>query len=342
MIQKNIYLAAKKHDFNYVNELQKYLMNSNDVKVICLKHILDKVTNKNIEFNSSKMYSKRNIYPRTIHFLLEKYLLVSKNLLLVNRQIKNHLIYLCITPVNKAKFKSKYYLSKYLSENNTNYTQYLIYFYNNYKCSLAKLIVDRLNSCEYINALVISLIYSKNMYSLLTIDHINFQKNLLSKFNKINDLVLNSLLIDKFWLFFRVKLKKNYNEALVNIVNINSNIAYYKSIITKNGFFNVNKQFNNFLGEKIYRKLKIFYILNYNLRFINDLIKKYLRYYQEFNIFASIHLLKYNNTFINIFLYTYYNRRQEKVLNPFLKLIELNYFFNLLTYYYNILNFYIF
>nr|YP_009944574.1 hypothetical protein [Osmundea sinicola]QFR99868.1 hypothetical protein [Osmundea sinicola] len=340
MIQKNIYLAAKKHKFNYVHQLQKYLISSNDIKIICLKNIIDQIPDQFVRSTSFKHFLKSNSKYFLFNLLGERYLLSGANWLTINQQINSYLIHLCIAPVNKAKLKKS--VLKYSNRNNNNYAKYLNYIYNNYQYSFKQLIIDRLNAFEYIHTLVTNCIYSKNLYSLLNIYNIHFQKRLLLKFNETNYLILNSLFLDKIWFFFRTHLKKKYIKSVINTINNSSSNIYYNNVIKNNEIFNLSQQFKNFLSEKIYKKFQVIYILNYNSKFIDALIKRYFIYYCESRMFASCSILKYHNNFINIFLYTYCNRRTKTISNFLLKMFELNYSFNVIIYYYNILNLYFF
>nr|WMP11684.1 hypothetical protein [Laurencia sp. A25] len=344
MVQKQIYIAAKKHNIYYVYELQKYLINSNEAKLILIKNIIDRT---NIHYVYSKnfylFFGRSKIY-RAVEVIFYKYLLFSTNLSALNIEVKNKLLYLSILPVYKAKLKENIF--KFLVNNN--YHKICSVYgvsnlFNNipFDNNFIQIIIDKLQSSKSISRLIINLLYSGYIYSSFTIHNINFQQCLIFKPNKVKnlfissysliDLILNILFLDKSWFFFKTQFKKSNTKNLKRSVD--------KSMIsnTNNICLGISDQINFFIYDKIHNKFRLIRILDYRNKFIDNLVKIYLRYCKESQKFLSFNLVKDCHKFINVFLYTYQRRMNN--FNDIKKIINLNYSINLYINYCNIMNF---
>nr|ARW60183.1 hypothetical protein [Laurencieae sp.] len=357
MIQKQIYLATKRHKLYYVYQLQKYLINSNEAKIVSVKNIInDTIIHYNGSKSSEFVVDNSEEYVIT-KVLLKKYLSVNKNLDLVIDKIKQNLIYLSIEPIYRAKLKQNIF--KYI----TNYNNYQSFLVNNqygyvknfrlYKNSFIKIIISRLNFSNYISKLVISWLYSRNFVLFFSMYDLSAQyysktndnklKNTLTSCNNLISLMLNTLVLDICWFLFRTQKKKYYTSNLYNFLHQN---------VVNNQNFNVNKEHCSiskvlklFLRNIKYKKYKNIYSLTYQGKLINNLIIIYTKYYQEFNSFIYYQLVTYFNQFINVLLYTCQRKKIDKISNLIIQsseIVKLNYFFNLCVYYYNILNSYTF
>lgn len=347
MVQKQIYIAAKKHNLNYVYELQKYLINSNEAKLILIKNIIDR---NNIYYMHSKNFylstSISKIYKVT-EVIFYKYLLLSNTLLTLDIEIKNTLLYLSILPTYQAKLKKNILqhlvndsydkvFSVYQASNLFNRCKNMQFNYN-----FVQIIIDKLQSSKSISRLVINLFYSGYINALFNIRNINFQQCLIFKPNKVKnlfissyslrDLIMNILFLDRSWFFFKTQLKKNNTKDLKG--NVNKSIIANRSNIR----FKISDQINFFIYDKIYRKFRLIRILNYRNKFIDNLLKIYFRCFREFSKFLFLDSVKDCHNLINVFLYTCQKRINNS--NNIKKMSNLNYSVNLYINYCNIMNF---
>nr|YP_010951947.1 Group II intron reverse transcriptase maturase protein [Laurencia obtusa]WMP12886.1 Group II intron reverse transcriptase maturase protein [Laurencia obtusa] len=347
MVQKQIYISAKKHNIYYVYELQKYLINSNEAKLIIIKDIIDRTDISHIYSKNSYLFRVRSQIYKAVEVAFYKYLLFSTNLSTLNVEVKNKLLYLSISPVYKAKLKGR--LFKSLVDDNC-YKSYSIHgvsdMFNRcnnipFNDNFIQIIVNKLQSSKTISRLIINLLYSGYIDSLFTTSNINFQQCLISKPNKVKnlfissysliDLISNILFLDKSWFFFKTQLKKN------NTKNFKRSV--YKSIISHENDIRlgISDKINFFIYDKIHHKFRLIKRLNYRNKFTDNLLKIYLTYCKESQKFLSFKLVKKCHKFINILLYTYQKRTNN--FNDIKKFINTNYLVNLYLNYYNIMNF---
>nr|YP_010937654.1 hypothetical protein RMF01_pgp116 [Palisada intermedia]WKW95645.1 hypothetical protein [Palisada intermedia] len=347
MLQKQIYIAAKKHNIYYVYELQKYLINSNEAKLILLKNIIDKTNIDYMYYKNSYLFSGRSKIYQAVEVIFYNYLPFSKNLSTLNVEVKSKLLYLSILPVYKAKLQENIFKSLI----NDNYHKICsVYGVSNLfnKCNsipfnhnFIQIIIDKLQSSKSISKLIINLLYSGYIYSSFTIHNVNLQQCLITKSNKIKnlfissysliDLILNILFLDQSWFFFKTQLKKSNTKDLKRSI--------YKSMMSNanNMRLGISDQTNFFIYDKIYNKFRLIRILNYKNKFIDNLVKIYLKYCKESQEFLSFNLVKDFHKFINVLLYTYQKRINN--FNDIIKIINLNYYINLYINYCNIINF---
>ena len=347
MVQKQIYIAAKKHNIYYVYELQKYLINSNEAKLILIKNIIDRNNMYYIYSKDFYLFSDKSKIYRVVEIIFDKYLLFSKSLSTLNIEVKDKLLYLSILPVYKAKLKENIFKSLV----NENYHKiYSVYGASNLsnRCSnvlfnhnFIQIIVNKLQSSKSMSKLIINLLYSGYIYSSFTIRSINFQQCLIPKPNKVKnlftnsysliDLILNILFLDKSWFFFKTKFKKSNTE------NLKGNVFKLTISNTSNIRLRINDQINFFIYSKVHNKFRLIKVLNYRTKFVAYLVKVYLMCYKESKKFLSFCLIKDCHKFINVLLYTYQKRMHN--LKDMKKIINLNYSVNLYINYYNIMNF---
>nr|YP_010951514.1 Group II intron reverse transcriptase maturase protein [Laurencia catarinensis]WMP12453.1 Group II intron reverse transcriptase maturase protein [Laurencia catarinensis] len=347
MIQRQIYIASKKHDIYYVYELQKYLINSNEAKLILIKNTLDRVKAYYLYSRDSYLFYDKHIIYKAVEIIFYKYLILNTNLLILNTEVKNKLLYLSILPVYQAKLKKD--ISQSLIKSN-DYKIYSIYGLSNlsnscnnilFNNNFIRVIINKLQLSRSMNRSIINYFYSGYTYSSFSISDISLQQCLISKPNKIKnlfvssynltDLILNILSLDKSWFFFKTQLKKYNTQNLQRSINksILSNINNISSEITKQISFSIY--------DKIHDKFRLIRIFNYRNKFVYYLIRIYLRYCKESNIFFFFSLIKDCHKFINVLLYAY----QKKInnLNEIRRIVNLNYYVNLYINYYNIMNF---
>nr|WMP11817.1 Group II intron reverse transcriptase maturase protein [Laurencia australis] len=344
MVQKQIYIAAKKHNIYYVYELQKYLINSNEAKLVLIKNIIDKANIYWIYAKNYDLSSDKNMIYKTIDVIFHNYLLISKNLLTLNIEVKNKLLYLSILPVCKAKLKDNIFQFFVNSNDHRFCSVYgisnLFNNCNNIKLNnnFIQIIINKLQSSKSINRLIIDFLYSGYIHSSF---NVNFQQCLISKTNEIKNLfissyslinlIFNILFLDKSWFFFKTQLKK------INTQNLKRNV--YKSMIgnVNNVRLEIINQVSSFIYDRIHNKFRLIRKFNYRNKFIDHLISIYLKYCKESKEFLFLNLIKKYNEFINVLLYTYQKKMNN--FNAIKKIINLNHYVNLYINYYNIVNF---
>ena len=362
MIQKQIYLATKKHKLFYVYQLQKYLINSNEAKFIAIKHVINRIIIFYTKYYTNQLYIRRieNYMLVNINFYFYKYLLLDKDLLTINYMLKNGLVYLSIFPVYKARLKVhalNYFIHKNFYQiynfccfyNNNHNFNYL----NQFKFNFVTTVIKRLYLSQYISKIFIHCMYSSDYNLLLNLYYVDINKNTnlrsnkfkstFINYNNLGDLISNFLFLDICWLFFRSKVKKNYIMHLRTMINFGTNIIYYKSVKICNQYNSISNDLKILLYQKIYKRLNT---ISYKLNFFKSLIIEYLQYYKQYIKFICCSLLKSFHEWINIFLYMYFYKKQKNrtlLLRSSAKtIIASNYYLNLSLYYLNITNFYTF
>nr|CRF40100.1 Hypothetical protein orf371 [Laurencia snackeyi] len=347
MIQKQIYVAAKKHRLSYLYELQKYLINSNEAKLITIKNIIDKGYIYYMYYKDYTLSFSRNIINTSIEVIFYKYLLFSTNLSIFNIEVKKKLLYLSIIPVYRAKLKESVFQFLVHNRDNKIYSLYMLSnLFNNcddilFNHNFIQIIVDKLQCSKSISQLIVNFLYSGDIYSSFNMRNINFQQCLISKPNKVKslfissfnliDLIFNILVLDKSWFCFKTQLKKSDTQNL-KICNCKSMISNISSISSE-----IRRQISFFIYDKIYHRFRLIRTLNCRNNFIDYLIRIYLRYYEKSKKILSLNLMKHYHQFINVLLYASQKRRNK--LNQLRKIVSLNYSVNLYINYYNLMNF---
>nr|YP_010618870.1 hypothetical protein orf375 [Deltalsia parasitica]WAX02883.1 hypothetical protein orf375 [Deltalsia parasitica] len=326
MIKKQIYIAMKKHDLTYVYQLQKYIMNSNEVKVSLINKILcDLVLYYNNCSNIKLLIRSINKFDILNSLVINK----SKRYVINNviiEYIKQNLIYISIEPTWTAKISKK--LTQLI--NNTQITNSVSsYKKRNNKYFLTKIIINRLGSYNYINKSISLWLYQNICLNLSKIHNLKYKKCVIENRNnelkfitknlQYLQLLINSILInDLYWYKFHNIRKKNSVWKHMNnkkIVILHKNIAVNKSL----------KIFNTMLKKLLYRKTyKGFNKINV---FDNNIINKfkflYRYYYSHVTTFISLSLIENYNELINVFNYVIIKKQISQNLN------KSKYFYNL-------------
>ncbi len=355
LIQKKIFKATKEYNKNKIYKLQKYLLNSNEVKLLSIDHIVKSIeayygNNKNITIinNQQKLY--------LVKLLFYPYLYSSSNLYFIIQQIHKYIIYLCIKPEWEAKldFKFKqafnfylYMILKIKYIQNISIYNYLSFrnekmnynFIDN-KFININYIINKMQSFEYLNTCLkywlindhfinsIKKDFKNNTYKILY--KINYLSNSLSS---LQHLLYKINIIGYFWyLTYHDKLNNISNHININQSNISNYFILFNhnlSIIDEIGLyikmqFWKKSQLSNIktLLQQIVKIVKLYY--SDYLSYINCInIYDIDLLYSLINIKIFYSIKKYNSICINN--YSLYNI--NKSLNNFLYILKyMNYF----------------
>nr|YP_009391626.1 hypothetical protein [Laurenciella marilzae]ARW59770.1 hypothetical protein [Laurenciella marilzae] len=358
MLQKQIYIATKKNHIDYVNQLQKYLINSNEAKLMSIRDIMSRMIIKTTHYKNRTGFFNVKSNLKVIKILFERHLLLNQNLFIVNQRIRQDILYLSVLPVYNAKLR-KNTLRNLTCYNS--YKNYLVYISNNYlsrfkyrqhRDDFIQIIIDKLQPSAHVNMLITNILHECNIYLSFTVYNVDSQQCLRYKSNELKDflidsknlvqLISNLLLLDNFWFFFRLYLKKyrteNTQKSTCKLVGDSL------SAITDNRYVTISQKLKFFLYKKIYRNFKPIKIIKYKNKFTYNLIRLYLKHYKNLNDFLFLNLVQYCHKFINVFIYTYQRKidYNSLIFMKSKKVFKFNYIINLHIYYYNILNFYAF
>nr|ARW68687.1 hypothetical protein [Palisada sp.] len=348
MIQKQIYVATKKYNIYYVYELQKYLINSNEAKLISIKDIIDlKFVNYIESLNhKSYIYECRNYDINKT--LFNKYLLLQNSWLIINQKVKQNLVYLSTLPMCKAKLKEKIF--RFFMMYQSTYFSYFNIRLNKFR--FTKIIINKLQASKYIKKSTLNWVFSEDIYIWFTVVNISFQQCLIYKLDEFKTLYIGSrnlfsfmsgiLFLDRCWYCFRVQLKKYRTKNLKKTVY--GFLTYSSNIHINRQYINITKQLKVFLHQRKQKRFNTINILSYKNKFIDNLLRAYLITNRRSKNFIFYNSAKFYNQFLNLFLYNYHKKRNyANIINmQNTKILKLNYSINLYIYYYNIVNFYIF
>nr|YP_009395974.1 hypothetical protein [Dasya naccarioides]ARW65160.1 hypothetical protein [Dasya naccarioides] len=304
IIQIKIYKATKQNDWRYLSLLKKYILNSNEAKVIAIKNIIDNL------YIFSKYRKKIKLFIRNedkFKILLSLYnykLYDSSKFYYILNQIKDYLTYLCIKPQCEAKFIFSFYenkkinIFKYfnyidtcffkLSLNNKNiFTQYII---NNIKLlnDIDRKFYDVINT---------------NISGNLIRDNNFIKQVLINQFVYLNDLFL--LLSNIFF------VGTNWYQNNLNISYLTKNnrtTLYYN-----NKILNLKSGINN----KIYQYLLIknIKLFLYKEKTLCKLIK--IKYLYKNNILANfifINFIRLIYPIFNLLIYALLKKNSGNIL----------------------------
>lgn len=320
IIQTKIYKAAKQNNLQYIFILQKYLLNSNEAKILAIKNIIDNI----YIFSKYKKKIKLFIHNKNkfkIFLSLYNYKLNNNKFDYILKQIKDYLIYLCIKPECEAKFIFSFYenktinIFKYLNDINT----YFFKFTLNNKDIILQYMINNIQLLNNINYKYYEIIVN-NIRSHL-INNNDFIKHILiNRFNYLNDfflLLLNLFVVGIHW--YQKNLNKSYlsTNSNKNRLNLQFNIdnKIYSSLLIKNikSFFYKKKTLCEIIKIKYLYKNNILanFIFIHFIRLIysvfNSLIYNILKKIYN-NIFFKYSNIKINNISFNIF---FYNKKIE-------------------------------
>lgn len=293
MIQKQIFFAAKTYNLDYMHKLQKYLLNSNEAKIISINQTLKEVYKYYNYYNKEKYITSDYKKFMILKFLFDIKFCKNQVNSIISEKIKQHLIYLCIKPEWQAKFIKGLPESLLVSGFNlftkTNLDNlYQTKKHRSHKYFFAKNLISKLQFRHYFNQAIKNWLYNNycanlhNLYNIKLkryskerIDILNYNHKAL---NNLFLLLLTIMTIDFKWYFFYVQhinstmkcIKScNYTCNQDKFVNFNSRV-YLLNLIklllyNKNRFnqLKVSSINKNDVFIKSYRIFKEYYDNNF-------------------------------------------------------------------------------
>nr|YP_010619839.1 hypothetical protein orf350 [Symphyocladia marchantioides]WAX03852.1 hypothetical protein orf350 [Symphyocladia marchantioides] len=317
MITRQIYIAMKKYDLTYVYQLQQYIINCNEIKIILINKVFCDLMLFNHNYSNMKYLIKQINKLDLLNSLVIKKSRSHEVNNIIAEYIKQGLIYKSIKPTWTAKISKRLInlINNTQLKNNAN-----AYYKANNKHFLTKIIIKKLSSYNYINK-SISLWLYKNIYSNLSkIHNLKYKKYVIESNNNglkstiktsrclyflINKVILN----DTYWYIF------NYIKKTNNIWKVTNNIE--KVIL-----HNTNKLikiFSMIFKSLLYRKTHQGFI-KINI-FDNSMLSKtkflYKYYYSYIISFISFNLIESCNKLMNCFNYALLKKQINHNLNKF-------------------------
>nr|YP_009395153.1 hypothetical protein [Bryothamnion seaforthii]ARW63921.1 hypothetical protein [Bryothamnion seaforthii] len=320
MLQKKIYIAAKRHNLGCVYKLQNYLIKCNESRLVSIKNT----------FKTLKVYYS-NLKSSNIIYYLYKSCSISKILFYISsiknritdlmvELIKQHLIYISIKPTwtaRNSKLLHNYStiynsdISYCIQMNNSHIKEYL-----KVNQFIVELITFKLNSYHYLSKVIKKLIYRNNLLYCFSTKTMN---NLLVIVSKILTLDYN------WYIFYAIKKtlsKTNYSTDFNTLGTLIKSILHKErqnKLLKSNKYICINKLLNQ-LGnkcKKYYAEIKDF-VATQDINQSNKLMNSYIN-----NCFIK----KETNNSLKIF-----KRNQFKTLNFIIN--QYIYYCNLKNYYF--------
>nr|QCI08675.1 hypothetical protein [Sphondylothamnion multifidum] len=319
-IQKKIFQATKKYKKNYIYRLQRYLLNSNEIKLISINYVTEAIKKcfsfSNSLINSRHIYiddKQRNIL---LSLLFTHNIQNFDNLYFILEQVKQYMVYLCIQPEWLAKLD--------YGNSKNDHSDTIINKYFNYDKYITKF--DSFNYIyKYMFYWIKNNYFIKNMYENMSI-YPYISMYLLKK------LCLNINYVSYDWDFFFVK--QYYCQDIINNNDLTKFLDHqnekkyllYKNIIY---YFDDNKYFSykhisliiiQVIKLIMYKKnyLDKWIIFNkYPLNTIVNRIKKKIYLFYDYNLIL-IKSQKWNSflKLINTLIY-YWQKKQSKCIHFF-------------------------
>nr|WGH12932.1 hypothetical protein [Echinothamnion sp.] len=314
MITKQIYIAMKKYELIYVYQLQKYLINCHESKIILINKLL---YNLKIYYNNS---TEVKLLIKKINKLDLLYLLLIKTSLSYNsfvEQIKQSLIYISLKPVCVAKITKS--LEKFIDIKQFNY------LLNSYKqidnkYFLTKIVIKKLGCYNYTNKLISKWLHDNlcinlsKMYQLEDVKYIVNSKITKSKYKKINleylHTLFNKMVInDLSWYKFNL-IRKNFyflDATNQNFITVSNNYNKIDKLLV---LFNII--FKRLFYRKTYKNFNKINIFNNKNKLLNYVKLLYVNYYSSFTSLISLTLTEKCNKMINYFIFILIKRQLSK------------------------------
>nr|YP_009398030.1 hypothetical protein [Gredgaria maugeana]ARW67216.1 hypothetical protein [Gredgaria maugeana] len=316
MITRQIYIAMKKHELIYVYQLQKYLINCHESKIMLINKIL---CNLKVYYNNSNQIKLLIKKINKLNLLYSLFIKTSLSYSSFFEQIKQSLIYISLKPVYIAKIAKS--IKKFI---NITQDDHLLNNDNQIysKFFLTKIVIKKLGCYNYINKSIGKWLYNNvcinlsKMYNLEYVKYITNNKISNLEFDKINleylYILFNKIMInDLVWYKFN-DIRKNIHFFCVNNDN------------TRDKFFTLfNIMFKRLFYRKTYKNINKINIFNNKKKLLNYVKLLYLDYYSSFISFISVNFIENCNKMINYFIHILTKKQRKKYqYNYQLKLIN--------------------
>nr|QCI07799.1 hypothetical protein [Pleonosporium borreri] len=353
LIQKKIFQATKEYNKNKIYKLQKYLLNSNEVKLLSIDHIVKTIESYYSDNNITLINNQQKYL--LYKLLFDAHLYSSNNLYFIIQQIRKYIIYLCIKPEWEAKLDFKF-------KQAFNFYTYIIlqikyinskYIYNDFFIKDKQInynlidntfidisrIINKIQSFKYINTCIKYWLVNDFFINSITKQLSNNEYEIINKINYLSNslcLLPNLLyqinILGYFWHLMYYKKIHNYldnnRDSIIkysilfnqNSSIINETVFYIKMQYVKN----IKYKYSNtkHLLQRLINILKLYYsdYLSYiNYIYINDIYSLYLLI--NIKIFYNIKKDK------SLFRYNYFLYNINKNINTFIYTLKyMNYF----------------
>nr|YP_009399490.1 hypothetical protein [Dictyomenia sonderi]ARW69096.1 hypothetical protein [Dictyomenia sonderi] len=346
MIKKQLYIAMKKYNLIRVYQLQQYIINCNEAKLMLINKIFRNLilyysNCKNIKLlinNINKLDILSSLIVKKLHSNQLNYIVIE--------YVKQNLVYISIEPTWTAKISKK--LTEFIKttrlQNSLSTSSK-----TNEKYFLTTIVIKKLGSYNYINKSISKWLYKNVCLNLSKIYNLKYKEYVLeSRINALTLITKNSeclyMLINKvvindlYWHIFNyARISSNFCKEIDNtqLVILDNN-----QIIN-----NLLKTFNIILKKLLYRKTdKGFNKINtFNNNVLNKLKFLYQYYYLHLISFIFIDLIERCNKLVNCFTYILIRKQisTTAIKSKYIyKLKIMNQILNQFIYFCNIKHFY--
>nr|QCI08487.1 hypothetical protein [Spermothamnion repens] len=297
IIQKKIYQAAKRYKKYELYKLQKYLLNSNELKVISIDYIT-KAIEKYYKCHSKKMLNmncnQKNIILQLLYY---PFININHHLYFILEQIKQYMIYLCLKPEWEAKLdlKNQKILENFILKD----------------CSFKfNDLANKLQAVTYINLSIFNWIknhyFMNNSYTFFICQNRLYNKYLYpyKSIYLLHILLLNIFFIGYKWYIFL--LRKLLNKNLFNNIDYDGNKKF--------SLHYLNHQHN---VKPLLNKIKSFIQIKKNQFFnVDNKIINYIKYLCNYNLsFISIYDIQFIYFMLSVFLYYSLRKQYKNIIN---------------------------
>nr|YP_010619645.1 hypothetical protein orf375 [Tayloriella tenebrosa]WAX03658.1 hypothetical protein orf375 [Tayloriella tenebrosa] len=348
MITKQIYLAMKKYDLNYVYQLQKYIINCNETKVMLINKILCDLILYYSNCSNIKLLIRHINKLDILSSLIVKRLQSHQVNRVIIEYLKQDLIYTSIQPTLTAKISKK--LTNFF--NNTQLKNN-ISFYNKVskKYFLTKIVIKKLGSYNYINKSIRIWLYKDICLNLSKIYNLKYKSCIIEKKIDVFKLItttskslyflINKILInDLYWYIFNYVRKKDSIWKVIDDVKV---VIFTNDVMVNTLFKTFNTMFQQLLYRKTYKGFHRINVFNDNKNIVKKVKFLYKYYYSHIISFISLNLIENCNKLINCFTFTLIKKQNNQNLHKYeyiYKSLLINELLNKYIYFYNIEYFY--
>nr|YP_010618676.1 hypothetical protein orf376 [Rhodomelopsis africana]WAX02689.1 hypothetical protein orf376 [Rhodomelopsis africana] len=348
MITKQIYIAMKKYDLIHVYQLQKYMINCNETKVMLINKIFCDLILYYSNCNKIKLLIKKINKIDIFYSLILTKSQSNQFSYIVIEYIKQDLIYISTEPTWIAKISKK--STKFI--NNTQLKHNLnLYKKINNNYFLTAIVMKKLSSYNYINKSISKWLYKNICLNLSKIYNLKYKEyivenrfnilKLISRTSKCLYFLINKIIInDIYWYIFNHVRKSNSICKIINdkiIVLLHTNSIVNKSLKTFNAIF------KQLLYRKTHRSSNVINVFNNDISLLNKFKFLYTYYYYNIDRFISINLIEGCNQLVNCFTYMLRKKQISQNSSKYQYIYKLNFInklLNKLIYFCNIEYFY--
>nr|WGH12740.1 hypothetical protein [Echinothamnion sp.] len=302
MITKQMYIAMKKYDLIYVYQLQKYIINCSEAKIVLMDKIL---CNLKLYYNNCTNIQLLIKNINKLDVLQSLFITQSPLYSSFIEQIKQNLIYISIKPIWTSKIIKS--LANFTGTIKLDFLCNNDKYVNN-RSFLTKAMIKKLGCYNYINKSISKWFYNNvylnlsKIYSSQYVEYITKSKNNESKLNKQNSeslfILLNRIIINDLSWYKLNCFRKNYSSfAIAN--------NEFIIISNRNKMINLLKIFSislkHLLYRKTYKQFNKLNLFNNKNQLLNKIKSLYINYYFSIPSFISLNFIESCNEIVNYF-----------------------------------------